>query len=168
MTRIVRDGIMSVMPHDAYRRASGRLFVSISEPVAATQWFFGSPLRNRLVSVFHSNEDMMDALLASCYIPVYYETPAVFRGAVVLDGGLTDNLPLSPVHPDRTVTVSPNVLHNAHVRPRDRQYPEWFSLFPTHVEDLNAIRQVLCSHSWARRAVFTRVVCLFSCVHVIE
>ena len=142
MTQIVRQGITSVMPHDAHARATGRLFVSISVPTSLRQWLSHGPLVNRLVSTFRNNDELIDALLASCYIPVYYERPALFKGTVVLDGGLTDNLPVSPLHPHVTVTVSPNEQHDADVRPPEsRVYPEWFSLFPTNAQDLEAIRQ---------------------------
>ena len=46
----------------------------------------------------------MDAILASCYIPLYYERPARFRGSWCIDGGLTNNTPRYTVD---TVTISP-------------------------------------------------------------
>jgi hypothetical protein len=60
----------------------------------------------------------------------YYEVPATVGGRVTLDGGLTNNLPLHPVHPDTTVRVSPRWdCGEATVKP-SRPYPAWFSLFP--------------------------------------
>lgn len=59
-------------------------------------------------------------------------------GRVVLDGGLTNNLPLHPVHPHTTVRVSPRWdCQGADIRPA-RPYPTWFSLFPRYVRRLFA------------------------------
>ncbi len=38
------------------------------------------------------------------------------------------------------VQVSPRLDSGAEVRPRSREFPEWFSLFPTCVADLEIVR----------------------------
>ena len=80
----------------------------------------GSPafsLRGRLVSTYATREALLDTLLASCYIPMYYETPTLLAGRLHLDGGLFDNQPVLPG--GVTVTVSP-AQHAATVSPHVR------------------------------------------------
>ncbi len=95
MTSYVRRGLDDVLPPDADRRASGRLRISITR---LRGW------RNWLVDEFHSRTDLIDAILASCYIPLYYERPTRFRGRWCVDGGLTENI---PKYAGATITVSP-------------------------------------------------------------
>ncbi len=95
MTAFVRRGLDDVLPADAHARASGRLRISITQ---IRGW------RNWIVDDYRSRADLMSAVLASCYIPIYYERPARFRGRWCIDGGLTDN---SPRFSDATVTVAP-------------------------------------------------------------
>ena len=80
----------------------------------------GSPalsLRGRLVSTYATREALLDTLLASCYIPMYYETPTLLAGRLHLDGGLFDNQPVLPG--GVTVTVSP-AQHAATISPHVR------------------------------------------------
>jgi hypothetical protein len=50
--------------------------------------------------------DTVTTVLCSCYIPVYYEQPRLYKGLVVVDGGFSDNMPVAPGCTP-TVTVSP-------------------------------------------------------------
>jgi hypothetical protein len=95
MSRIVGGGIEKLLPPDAHHRVEGRVFISVTELPR---------LRVRLVSSFTSRDDLIRAMLASCYVPVYCERPIVFRGKLWLDGGLIDNQPRLD---GRTITVSP-------------------------------------------------------------
>ena len=70
------------------------------------------------VSEFGSDEDLVKACLASCYIPIYYEAPVLFREQVCIDGGATDN---QPTFDSSTVCVSP-VNKAARIKP-EAQYP---------------------------------------------
>jgi predicted acylesterase/phospholipase RssA len=56
-------------------------------------------LRDLRPVVFSSREepDLTDALLASCFIPLFYGRPVRLRGALHVDGGLRDNLPIAPL-----------------------------------------------------------------------
>ena len=85
---IIPNMILPTLPTDAYSRCSGRCFISISV-------LRGGSVRNEVVSQFASNEDLVSACVASSNIP-FIATKALgkrFRGNVVLDGGLTNNLP---------------------------------------------------------------------------
>jgi hypothetical protein len=78
-----------VIPENAYELCTGRLFVSIT---VITK--FG--LQNKMISEFHSNEELVQACCASSTIPHITERSwcRYFRGLPVLDGGLSNNRPL--------------------------------------------------------------------------
>jgi len=106
MSSYVRTGLEQLLPDDAHSRLSGRLFVSISVyPLLnkeGSKW-----ISNRTVSEFQSRQDLINVLLASCYIPLYYETPIRRLGSspteFCLDGGFTNNCPCD----GDTCTISP-------------------------------------------------------------
>jgi len=52
--------------------------------------------RAELVSNFESNEEMVEALLASSYIPLYLgpSLATKFRNEIVVDGGLVNAVPI--------------------------------------------------------------------------
>jgi hypothetical protein len=82
--------LSKMLPEDAYLRCSGKIFLSIT-----TVSLFGG-LKNKVVSEFTSNEDLIAACFASCTIPFLSTTEYLykFRGEYVLDGGTTNNLPV--------------------------------------------------------------------------
>ncbi|VDM66724.1 unnamed protein product, partial [Strongylus vulgaris] len=93
---LVRAEIQRYLPPDAYKRCTGRLQVSL------TRW---SDSKNVVVTEFASNEELVDVIICSCFIPVYCGvTPPTYRGEAYIDGGFTDN---QPSYDDHTVTVSP-------------------------------------------------------------
>ncbi len=65
MSHVVATGLRRLLPDDAHITCSGRLHVSLSTATL--------PPRNVTVSSFASKDDMIRVLLASCYIPLYYE-----------------------------------------------------------------------------------------------
>ncbi|XP_069377455.1 patatin-like phospholipase domain-containing protein 4 isoform X3 [Paralichthys olivaceus] len=93
----LREGIEEILPGDAHSLATERLHVSITHSRSG---------RNHIVSRFTSREELVKALLASSFVPVYAGLkPVEFRGQKWIDGGFTDSLPILPV--GRTITVSP-------------------------------------------------------------
>ena len=91
---------------DAHELASGRLTISLTD----------TKMRNRRVTQFDSRQDLVDAVVCTCFIPAFsgYETPR-FRGEAFLDGGLSDN---QPVLDDKTVRITPFAAES-HIGPRD-------------------------------------------------
>jgi hypothetical protein len=81
--------LKKVLPENAYLLCSGRLFISIT---VITRY----GLVNRLVSEFTSNDDLLQCCLASSTLPYLTESGGcrVFRGDYVVDGGLTNNIPV--------------------------------------------------------------------------
>ncbi|XP_053703897.1 patatin-like phospholipase domain-containing protein 4 isoform X3 [Synchiropus splendidus] len=93
----LRDGMEEILPTDAHCLATDRLYISLTHSRSS---------KNILVSRFTSREELIKALLASSFVPVYAGLQAVeFRGQKWIDGGFTDSLPILPV--GRTITVSP-------------------------------------------------------------
>ncbi|KAM4601756.1 patatin-like phospholipase domain-containing protein 4 [Polymixia lowei] len=93
----LRRGIEDILPGDAHNLAGDRLHISITHSKSG---------KNSIVSRFASRDDLIKALLASSFVPVYAGIhPVDFRGQKWIDGGFTDGLPILPV--GRTITVSP-------------------------------------------------------------
>ncbi|XP_044288444.1 patatin-like phospholipase domain-containing protein 4 isoform X1 [Varanus komodoensis] len=96
MTKL-RGCIDLILPSNAHEIAENRLFVSVTSTKNG---------KNHLLSNFASREDLVKALLASSFIPLYAGFSAVdYKGQKWVDGGLTNGLPILPC--GRTVTVSP-------------------------------------------------------------
>ncbi|XP_031167276.2 patatin-like phospholipase domain-containing protein 2 isoform X2 [Sander lucioperca] len=86
------------VPSDAHQLANGRLFVSMTRL---------SDGKHIVMSEFQSKEDVVQALLCSCFVPVYCGMlPPSFKGVYYVDGGFSSMQPL-PVPCMQTLTVSP-------------------------------------------------------------
>ncbi|EGT35758.1 hypothetical protein CAEBREN_16519 [Caenorhabditis brenneri] len=93
---IVREELESILPPNAYEMCTGRLVISL------TRW---SDHENVVVEEYSSNADLIDAIMCSCFIPLYCGiSPPKFRGVQYIDGGVSDN---QPIYDEHTVTVSP-------------------------------------------------------------
>ncbi|XP_058478559.1 patatin-like phospholipase domain-containing protein 4 isoform X1 [Solea solea] len=93
----LREGIEEILPNEAHNLASDRLHISLTHSASG---------KNHIVSRFTSREELIKALLASSFVPIYAGLkPVEFRGQKWIDGGFTDALPILPV--GRTITVSP-------------------------------------------------------------
>ncbi|XP_022105061.1 patatin-like phospholipase domain-containing protein 4 [Acanthaster planci] len=111
----LRGELQRYVPAGSYRLASQKLYVSVTRV---------SDGKNVLLTDFRSDEELIEALLCSCYIPVYcgFRVPT-FRGQKYIDGGMTVNM---PIYPDgRTLCVSPFSGHLQDICPADKS---WLSL----------------------------------------
>ncbi|XP_070542776.1 patatin-like phospholipase domain-containing protein 4 [Ptychodera flava] len=98
VTKILRDGFRKVLPKDAHKSASGRLFVSLTRL---------SDCSNVIVSEFETREDLIQVLLCSAFVPLYSGLiPPSYKGVRYVDGGLSNNSPCCS-DADSTITVSP-------------------------------------------------------------
>lgn len=108
--KILRDKLFYIMPHDAYLTCSGKLSISVTRV---------SDGKNVILSQFNSNEELIQALLCSSFIPIFSGyIPPTFRGVRYIDGCYSDNL---PVMDKNTVTVSP-FCGECDICPRDNGY----------------------------------------------
>ncbi|XP_036617884.1 1-acylglycerol-3-phosphate O-acyltransferase PNPLA3 [Trichosurus vulpecula] len=97
MSTYIRDGLNEVLPSNAHKLVSGRLVISLTRV---------SDRKNVLVSDFDSKEEIVDALVCSCFIPFYCGfIPPTFRGVRYMDGGASNNVPF--IDDSTTITVSP-------------------------------------------------------------
>lgn len=109
LVKVLRSGLNRDLPSDAHILASGRLCVSLTRV---------SDGENVLVSEFSSKEELIQALICSCFIPIYCGLiPPSFRGVRYVDGGISDNLPQSELK--NTITVSP-FSGESDICPRDK------------------------------------------------
>ncbi|KAI3365977.1 hypothetical protein L3Q82_009708 [Scortum barcoo] len=93
----LQEGIEEILPSEAHSLATDRLHISLTHSKSG---------KNHIISRFTSREELIKALLASSFVPVYAGLDAVeFRGEKWIDGGFTDSLPTLPM--GRTITVSP-------------------------------------------------------------
>ncbi|XP_044065691.1 patatin-like phospholipase domain-containing protein 2 isoform X2 [Siniperca chuatsi] len=87
------------LPFNAHQLASGRLAV-------ATTRMTDSKLI--IMSEFQSKEDVVQALLCSCFVPGYCGMlPPSFRGVHYVDGGFSSMQPVLPAPCSHILTVSP-------------------------------------------------------------
>ncbi|CAI5665589.1 unnamed protein product [Oreochromis niloticus] len=93
----VQDTLLKHLPEDAHVRGSGKLSVSLTRV---------SDVKNVLVSEFDSREELIQALICSCFVPFYCGViPPRYRGVHYVDGAVTDNLPGCQLK--QTITFSP-------------------------------------------------------------
>lgn len=87
---------LEALPHDAHVLANGRLFVSLTRT---------ENMKNVIVSHWESRDELIQCLLCSCFLPVFsgFRFP-VFRGEKFMDGGFTNNLPITQTP---SITISP-------------------------------------------------------------
>ncbi|KAL0273132.1 UNVERIFIED_CONTAM: hypothetical protein PYX00_005879 [Menopon gallinae] len=104
---LLRDGLDKFLPEDAHKRVSGKLRVSLTRVY---------DMKNVIVTDFSSREELLQALLASAFVPVFSGfIPPKFRGTRYMDGGFSDNLPTLD---ENTITVSP-FCGESDICPRD-------------------------------------------------
>ncbi|XP_043473781.1 1-acylglycerol-3-phosphate O-acyltransferase Pnpla3 isoform X2 [Leptopilina heterotoma] len=104
---ILMDNLQQNLPEDAHLRVNGKLHVSL------TRVYDG---KNVIVSQFNSKEDLLQALLASSFIPIFSGIlPPRFHGIRYMDGGFSDNLPTLD---ENTITISP-FCGESDICPRD-------------------------------------------------
>ncbi|XP_050698650.1 1-acylglycerol-3-phosphate O-acyltransferase Pnpla3-like isoform X3 [Eriocheir sinensis] len=109
--KLLREGLLSVLPDDAHKIVSGRLFISVTRV---------SDGKNILLSQFDTREELIHAILCSAFIPGFSGwAPVTFRGVRYADGGFSDNLPSLDRH---TITVSP-FCGESDICPRDAPSP---------------------------------------------
>ncbi|KAF2985484.1 hypothetical protein EK904_006318, partial [Melospiza melodia maxima] len=79
--------LQRMLPEDSYLLASGRLHISLTRVVDG---------QNVMASEFSSKEELIQALLCSCFLPIYCGfIPPSYRGVRYVDGGFTGLQPVS-------------------------------------------------------------------------
>lgn len=90
--RTVLEGSLNdMLPQDIHDRVDGKVFIALTQ--------LEPELRPCLVSRFESREDFINALLTSCYVPLWFDKFSVankYRGNYHMDGGLYQFIPTVP------------------------------------------------------------------------
>ena len=113
-----------------FERLRGRVSISISRL---------QPLSNLLITEFHDDDDLHDAIRASCHWPWFSQWTSQFRGMPCVDGGITNNQPrrfpdalcVSPFHWGSSDSIGPSRVIdplNAFLVPSSRSVAKWLSL----------------------------------------
>lgn len=96
MNASVREALERYLPDDIHLRVNGRLHISL------TRVHDGE---NIIINEFDSKEDVVQAVLCSCFIPFWTGiVPPKYKGVSYIDGGFSNNLVILD---DKTITVSP-------------------------------------------------------------
>jgi len=135
MSAYIGPHIFKSLPSDAAEKATGKLFVSITEAPGKN----GEMSANALISEFSSRKRVHQALMASSYIPLYYETPALpggIFGPFRFDGGFSENQPI--LDPRHTTTVSP-IPFASDISPTKMACPNIEHLFPKGADSAMAV-----------------------------
>lgn len=119
MSHYIGPHIRRSLPKDCHIKASGRLMISVTEtPHAGELW------GNTLVDKFSSRQHLYNMLMASTYIPFYYEVPVrPGRAVFYWDGGFSNNQPVIVDEETGKVlstTVSPTA-RKADISPRRQE-----------------------------------------------
>ncbi|CAI5777479.1 patatin-like phospholipase domain-containing protein 1 [Podarcis lilfordi] len=97
VVRILQKRLHQILPENSHQMATGRLYVSLTRLVDG---------QNVVVSEYSSKEELIQALVCSCFIPIYAGfIPPSFRGVRYVDGGFTNLQPCSDL--ETAITVSP-------------------------------------------------------------
>jgi len=104
---ILKDALIKELPEDICDVVNNRLHVSLTT----------TSLQNVVVSRFNSREDLVDALICSCFIPLFsgQQVPK-YCGKKFLDGGFTNQL---PVLDKETIKISPFSGKMKNICPRE-------------------------------------------------
>uniref|UniRef100_A0A1B6L7K1 triacylglycerol lipase n=1 Tax=Graphocephala atropunctata TaxID=36148 RepID=A0A1B6L7K1_9HEMI len=93
---VLAAGLRKNLPEDAHLKVSGKLHISLTSLPG---------FKNVIVSKFYSKEDLIQALLASAFVPFFSGShPPKFHGSYYMDGGFSNNLVTLD---ENTITVSP-------------------------------------------------------------
>lgn len=107
--------IKDLLPDDAVSRCNNRLFVTVTRA-------WPSPItKPTIISTFESNDDLLEVVTASCFIPLYSSRSQVFsqlRRGMYLDGGLFAFIP-----PVGDISITPFPKRYV-IRRRDRRAPD--------------------------------------------
>lgn len=132
MSEYIGPHIKHSLPKDAHLQAQGRLLISVTETPQGSKLY-----GNALVGSFKSRQHIYNMLMASTYIPVYYEVPVrPGRGGFYWDGGFSNNQPVLK-DPETgqiwTTTVSP-VAQMADISPKTQRTCNIEHLIPSDFE----------------------------------
>ncbi|XP_029161646.1 patatin-like phospholipase domain-containing protein 2 [Nylanderia fulva] len=104
---MILEFLQKLLPDDAHIRVNGKLHISLTRVY---------DMKNVIISQFDSREDLIQALLATSFVPIFSGyLPPKYRDIRYMDGALSNNLFLFD---EDTITISPFCGEND-ICPRD-------------------------------------------------
>lgn len=88
MRQLVQESLDEYLPQDAHSRCNKRLGLSLTK----LSW----SLENKFVWSFESRQELIDAIVAGCFIPIWSGSPLrfpKFKGHYFIDGAYSNNFP---------------------------------------------------------------------------
>ncbi|CEF59390.1 Patatin/Phospholipase A2-related domain and Acyl transferase/acyl hydrolase/lysophospholipase domain-containing protein [Strongyloides ratti] len=115
LLQLVRDGLELALPDNAHELCSGKLYISLTRV---------KDHQNVIVSQYDTREELIQAIICSCFIPFYCgRVPPKFRGEQYVDGGISLN---QPIIDDNSITISP-FSGESDICPMDEDSQSFFS-----------------------------------------
>lgn len=93
------ESLYRIMPIDAYKKCNHRLYISLTT-------YSNYSFQNNIISTYTSKNDVVHAIIASCYIPPF--AGIYLYQSKYLDGGLTCRL--LNIHKYETIKISASGL----------------------------------------------------------
>ena len=88
---VLQQSMDSILPNDIHYRCRDRAYIAVTQ--------VQPELKSYLISNFYSKKDVIDTLLTSCFIPLWFDGGRVtntWRKRMCMDGGLTNFIPTPP------------------------------------------------------------------------
>lgn len=103
---------------------------------------------SRVVFSSREEEDLLAPLLGSCFFPVFYGRPVRVRGELLLDGGITDNLPLEALAERGATEIIASVTSPDGLAFKSLRQTRWRPTLPGVKVHVIHPRQPLAARSW--------------------
>lgn len=125
----LENTLLRILPNDAYQICDRRLFISVTE-------YTNRSFQNRMISTFTSNRELIDVVIASCYIPPFAGL-RLYKGKF-LDGGFSCKL-LKPM--PQTIRVSASGRRESEIR-NSIFFPITIGMFPPFFRRLTEMERL--------------------------
>ncbi|XP_044870363.1 omega-hydroxyceramide transacylase-like [Mauremys mutica] len=136
MLRIIEKRLSQILSENSHQLASGKLCISLTRLL---------DLQNVIISEYRSKEEIIQAVICSCFIPVYCGfNPPSFQGVRYIDGGMTNVQPGSDS--ETMITVSP-YTGEVDICPRD--CPAYFNCISFFRSTFQLSVENLCRFSYS-------------------
>lgn len=102
---VLQNSMESLLPDDIHYRCKDRCFVAVTQ--------LQPELKSYLISNFYSKSDLIETLLTSCFIPLWFDGGRVsknWRKRLCVDGGISNFIPTPPAGPGVGTTSIPATI----------------------------------------------------------
>ncbi|KAJ3321014.1 hypothetical protein HDV06_004673 [Boothiomyces sp. JEL0866] len=113
---------------------------------------------NHITNIYRSRSELIDAILASCYTPILYESPVKIKNSFYINGSFSKYMPILD---GLTITVSAH-KDEADICPSITRYTPIQTHFPSH--DLKTLElQIVDGYKdtkrWLKKMAKTKTIC---------